>query len=234
MAFGSFSTPSAPKTVSGYQTPQALFAGLPTGGPGMVTPNTTVSMPVEGMDIQDQIAAYNFEKQKKADRAAEWAKAAAHNRVRRDRFVGTGLNAQGWREINPHEERLKKAFAEVYAPQLRKTFHDQRMADPGRLGTIARRRYGSDVTGGGGWWSSGQNYGKKVQPQGQDEARLRKTLGAMWRGQTDPYLRAVGGGTDPRTTLMAMQPGAKPYGPGYGALSGASEDLYWKRPGERK
>ena len=224
MAIGA---PAGVKNIAGYQPPQTLFAGLPTGGPGMVTPNITASLPIEGMDIQDQIAAYNFAKQKKADRAAEWSRAAAANRAGRDFRPGY---QKGWNVVSPHEERLAKAFAEVYTPQLRRTFHDQRMADPGRLGTIARRRYGSDVTGGGGYWSSGQNYGKKVQPQGQDEARLRKTLAAMWRGQTDPYLRAVGGGTDPKTTLMAMQPGAKPYGPGYGALTGASGDLYWKRP----
>ena len=227
MAFGSFSTPAAPKAVAGYQTAQALFAGLPTGGPGMVAPNTTVSMPIEGMDIQDQIAAYNFAKQKKADRAAEWARAAAANRSRMDLRPGY---QKGWNVIDPHKEKLKQAFAEVYAPQLRRTFHDQRMADPGREGEIARRRYGSNVTGGGGYWSSGQNYGKAVQPQGQDQERLNRTLAGMWRAQTDPYLRAVGGGgMSPQAMIDAMQPGQVPYG--YPQVAaGTKQAPAWKRP----
>jgi hypothetical protein len=213
---------------------QKLFGDFPdvTGVPGMVTPNITADVQQTPMSIQDQAAAYALQQRMKADREAEWARGAAANSVRRDRFAGTGLNAQGWREVNPQEEKLKQAFAEVYTPQLRRTFHDQRMADPGREGTIARRRYGSAVTGGGGYWSSGRNYGKAVQPQGQDQQRLNRTLAQMWRTQTNPYLRAVGGGMDASAVLSAMQPGAKPYGPGYSALTGASDDLYWKRPKE--
>ena len=64
---------------------QRLFEGVPpaaaAGVPGMVTPNMTADIQ-QPVNIQDQIAAYNFAKQKKADRAAEWARAAAQNRMR--------------------------------------------------------------------------------------------------------------------------------------------------------
>ena len=220
--------PAGVKNIAGFRPPQALFAGLPSSGPGGVTPQISASLPIEGMDIQDQIAAYNFAKQKKADRAAEWAKAAAANRVRKDRFAGTGLNAQGWREINPQEERLKQAFAEVYTPQLRRTFHDQVIASPTAAGEQARRRYG---TAGkiGGLWSSGTGYNTgRIRKEGQNQERLQRTLAQMWRAETDPYLKAVGGGMKASTAMMAMQPGQRPYG--YG-LSGTNPPV-WKRPKE--
>jgi hypothetical protein len=195
---------------------QKLFGDIPAAAtryPGMVTPDITADVQ-SNMSIQDQAAAYALQQRMKADRKAEWAQAAAANRARMDLRPGY---QKGWNVVNPQEEKLKQAFSEVYTPQLRRTFHDQALATLGAAGDVARRRASyipghiGQYTGGTKSSSAAFNQGR-VPWQGQDEGRLRRTLAQMWRAQTDPYLRAVGGGMNAATAVKAMQPGQIPKG----------------------
>jgi hypothetical protein len=82
MAFGTFSTPSLPAgTIVGTQAPQKLFGDIPAEVskiPGMVTPNTTVAMPMN-VDWDAVMAARDAQK---ARSQAAWARAAAINNAR--------------------------------------------------------------------------------------------------------------------------------------------------------
>ena len=233
MAFGSFSTPAAPKTVAGYQPPQALFPGLPSAGPGMVTPNTTVSMPIEGMDIEDQIAAYNFEKLKKADRKREWAEAAAANRAGRDLRPAY---QHGWQTYSPQEVALRSAFNEYYGPQIAQKQHDIAMTDPGAEGQALRQRFGNVGQYPGGYLYSSGNVGgthperaQQIPLQGKQGGDYqRKLLDRMWRMETDPYLKAVGGGMGASAVMQGMTPGQWPLGYGRGGKKGGGSGVTLK------
>ena len=63
---------------------QKLFSDFPnvTGVPGMLTPNITADIQQTPMSIQDQAAAYALQRRMKEDRKADWAKAAAANRMK--------------------------------------------------------------------------------------------------------------------------------------------------------
>ena len=220
---------------------QKLFEGVPPGSaagiPGMITPNITADIQ-QPVNIQDQIAAYNFEKLKKADRKREWAEAAAanRNRPRTDRFAGTGLNAQGWKTYSPQEIALRSAFNEYYGPQIAQKQHDIAMTDPGAKGKALRQRFGNVGQYPGGYFYSSGNVGgthperaRQIPLQGKQGGNYQRALlDRMWRMETDPYLKAVGGGMKAGAVMQGMTPGQWPLGYGWGGKKGGGSGVTLK------
>jgi hypothetical protein len=193
-----------------------LFSDFPANVstiPGMVTPNISADIQQTPMSIQDQAAAYELQKRMKEDREREWAEAAAANKARAaaatEAKYGKGYNAQGWRVYSPEEIKLRQAFDATYGPQLAQKEHDIAMTAPGREGDELRRRFGNVGQYPGGYlYSSGNvGQGKSIPLQSRGGTDFSAMLNNMWRMQTDPYLKAVGGGMDASTMMTAMTPG---------------------------
>ena len=166
-------------------TPQKLFADFPPaaakGIPGMVTPNITA-------DIQQP-----------TDWSAINAALAASRRGSGGGTFRPGRKAPQRPSIEDEKFKLRAAFNEIYAPQIRSQSHDRAFMEPSQRGEQLRRQYGHVGQYPGGYWmSSGNvkgspqgNIESNVPYQGRGENYTRAVLDQMWRMKTDPYLRAA-------------------------------------------